>query len=119
MWWEYPEIQKAITRIKSRQKAQTDYEFYRVLLSWYLDLCDLDLTILSEGTWLDLRYELFVLLFVVEAQREFWLEDEEGSRERLPSDLLDKETIEKIQSHLRRSEERRVGKECRSRWSPY
>src|SRR2546426_5668980 len=24
-----------------------------------------------------------------------------------------------IQSHLERSEERRVGKECRSRWSPY
>ena len=24
-----------------------------------------------------------------------------------------------IQSYLKRSEERRVGKECRSRWSPY
>ena len=23
------------------------------------------------------------------------------------------------ESHLKRSEERRVGKECRSRWSPY
>ena len=29
-------------------------------------------------------------------------------------DCLDEEVI-----HLRRSEERRVGKECRSRWSPY
>ena len=24
-----------------------------------------------------------------------------------------------VTSHVRRSEERRVGKECRSRWSPY
>src|SRR3989338_10464153 len=26
---------------------------------------------------------------------------------------------EELQAHVRRSEERRVGKECRSRWSPY
>ena len=27
--------------------------------------------------------------------------------------------FEKFVSNIRRSEERRVGKECRSRWSPY
>ena len=27
--------------------------------------------------------------------------------------------IESIVKHYKRSEERRVGKECRSRWSPY
>ena len=30
-----------------------------------------------------------------------------------------KETVKKLSSELTRSEERRVGKECRSRWSPY
>ena len=28
-------------------------------------------------------------------------------------------TLDKNKQNLRRSEERRVGKECRSRWSPY
>ena len=36
---------------------------------------------------------------------------------------LDGEVVEKADPHIgllhRRSEERRVGKECRSRWSPY
>ena len=30
-----------------------------------------------------------------------------------------REEISKIDEHVLRSEERRVGKECRSRWSPY
>ena len=33
--------------------------------------------------------------------------------------LKDKEAVSGEQSVHRRSEERRVGKECRSRWSPY
>ena len=32
---------------------------------------------------------------------------------------LDKKEWEEAQAALLRSEERRVGKECRSRWSPY
>ena len=32
---------------------------------------------------------------------------------------LDKEIIKKHLRDYKRSEERRVGKECRSRWSPY
>ena len=36
------------------------------------------------------------------------------------SDLdIDKEIIAKAAASPHRSEERRVGKECRSRWSPY
>ena len=31
----------------------------------------------------------------------------------------DIEAVNQIVRHYRRSEERRVGKECRSRWSPY
>ena len=31
----------------------------------------------------------------------------------------DGEDVEKIRQDAERSEERRVGKECRSRWSPY
>ena len=33
-------------------------------------------------------------------------------------DMTPKETVQKL-NKLTRSEERRVGKECRSRWSPY
>ena len=32
---------------------------------------------------------------------------------------VDREFLETVRRHDRRSEERRVGKECRSRWSPY
>src|SRR3712207_9533758 len=37
-----------------------------------------------------------------------------------PTNHLDAESIDWLEQHLQqRSEERRVGKECRSRWSPY
>ena len=35
------------------------------------------------------------------------------------NEATDKGLISKIYKQLMRSEERRVGKECRSRWSPY
>src|ERR1041385_7142720 len=38
--------------------------------------------------------------------------------EEMPQQLLD-ERAQKVREGLHRSEERRVGKECRSRWSPY
>ena len=41
---------------------------------------------------------------------------------RLPSDFSSRKTVsvsDTSQTGLLRSEERRVGKECRSRWSPY
>ena len=34
-------------------------------------------------------------------------------------DGFDAENIKSLYKELNRSEERRVGKECRSRWSPY
>ena len=38
----------------------------------------------------------------------------------LDDDVLDVEGLQRLIEHLiARSEERRVGKECRSRWSPY
>ena len=42
-----------------------------------------------------------------------------GSGTRPTLTLKDAEAIEKNASGILRSEERRVGKECRSRWSPY
>ena len=33
--------------------------------------------------------------------------------------LTSREGLDKMLQDMRRSEERRVGKECRSRWSPY
>ena len=41
----------------------------------------------------------------------------------LPTEVVESLNLEEFKEHLdivlRRSEERRVGKECRSRWSPY
>src|SRR3712207_8897826 len=34
-------------------------------------------------------------------------------------DITDEELVARVRAALNRSEERRVGKECRSRWSPY
>ena len=41
--------------------------------------------------------------------------------EKLNHDLLQQDTIQSTPDQMqdKRSEERRVGKECRSRWSPY
>ena len=39
--------------------------------------------------------------------------------DRTPSELTGHLIAEGAQIHYERSEERRVGKECRSRWSPY
>src|SRR5258706_9792346 len=33
--------------------------------------------------------------------------------------LIERQIVQNIKSAKKRSEERRVGKECRSRWSPY
>ena len=44
-----------------------------------------------------------------------WLKRQQDARRR----ILDRFNIERMVSTLTRSEERRVGKECRSRWSPY
>ena len=35
------------------------------------------------------------------------------------ADVIDLDSLQEIQDYRSRSEERRVGKECRSRWSPY
>ena len=45
---------------------------------------------------------------------------EDGRSEEHTSELQSRENLVcRLLSHRRRSEERRVGKECRSRWSPY
>src|SRR5256885_15011535 len=44
---------------------------------------------------------------------------EEVLRNRKNSGLTGAKQVEDVCDHLLRSEERRVGKECRSRWSPY
>ncbi len=107
MKWEYSEIEKAIVRIKARQRAQTEHEFYRALLLWYLELSDLDLTALSKGDWENLCYELLVLLFIPDVQGDFPLFSEKDLREHLlPSDLPDQEIVKKIQANLRQKLDR-------------
>ena len=36
-----------------------------------------------------------------------------------PEDITEEDLLKLVDKYNRRSEERRVGKECRSRWSPY
>ena len=38
---------------------------------------------------------------------------------RIETDMLNNFKVLGVSAHAERSEERRVGKECRSRWSPY
>src|SRR5256886_16687088 len=50
--------------------------------------------------------------------------DRRGALDRLAAALLERETLDREEVEMvvagkPRSEERRVGKECRSRWSPY
>ena len=42
-----------------------------------------------------------------------------GPRNDLPKEYAPKQMIAMLNEYKDRSEERRVGKECRSRWSPY
>ena len=51
------------------------------------------------------------------SRRVLIVDDEKGIREALKQ-VLEYEEIE-VQACASGSEERRVGKECRSRWSPY
>src|SRR2546430_7896091 len=75
---------------------------------WSSDVCSSDLKL--AGHWRDLPQSVRgeVLRIAVDARPE----------------LFDR-TLKEVQSetergkHQERSEERRVGKECRSRWSPY
>src|SRR5579863_1757479 len=51
--------------------------------------------------------------------RSFRAEDEDRPRKRIALELLARQRGETVGASPERSEERRVGKECRSRWSPY
>ena len=73
-------------------KQKTAYEIYQC--DWSSDVCSSDLIVLSD----------FAELHVIHA----WKPITESLIRVFSSDLSEA-----------RSEERRVGKECRSRWSPY
>ena len=49
---------------------------------------------------------------------EKYLEDQKIAQE-LIGELRDFHMRYEVENQVKRSEERRVGKECRSRWSPY
>src|SRR5260221_10468185 len=85
----------------------------RSLCDWSSDVCSSDLQKLLEAV----RYP-----FHLEG-REFFITTSIGIS-LYPEDGLDAETLIKnadtaMYQAKERSEERRVGKECRSRWSPY
>ena len=54
-----------------------------------------------------------------ELQEKEHLAEENSGRNTLLRDKVTEEEIARIIERWTRSEERRVGKECRSRWSPY
>ena len=80
----------------------------------------------TEQEMLTLRNSKYVLdvspsivHFSAEFKKLFW---EELSKGRLPREIVSTLGIDPDilgDSRINRSEERRVGKECRSRWSPY
>ena len=55
---------------------------------------------------------------IVDGQKLIDLDIESSTREQKKSNIY-KAVITRIEPSDDRSEERRVGKECRSRWSPY
>src|SRR5256885_14844729 len=79
-------------------------------------------TILSEGTELSKTYHVLSIAVLKEINRiplaTIVLSDGEPSKQSFEiSNKPDLEPGKEIE--IKRSEERRVGKECRSRWSPY
>ena len=64
---------------------------------------------------------IFVLCISLFLSLGFWQLDRAEEKDRIVNLYSERQSLdsEKLDSFLNRSEERRVGKECRSRWSPY
>src|SRR5256886_13043029 len=79
---------------------------------WSSDVCSSDLEAALRRLPLRLRIDL-------DGDKDVPMRMPAGRRS--PDVGLDRESSGRArgEGHLRRSEERRVGKECRSRWSPY
>ena len=58
------------------------------------------------------------LLSKLKQEHCFWSYNEDSIKD-IPDDMLIEKTLLHLDLEEIRSEERRVGKECRSRWSPY
>src|SRR5258705_1259293 len=78
----------------------------RCLSDWSSDVCSSDLTASTRRLPASIRTE------------RTW-SGNDGSRLRIGDEPSDVENAIAPLESTRRSEERRVGKECRSRWSPY
>src|SRR3989449_3226239 len=76
----------------------------------------------GHGVWMELIFPegALALTYAVSATVEYLTE---GRQRRVLRAVFDKymtaEAVDEIMRNPARSEERRVGKECRSRWSPY
>ena len=70
----------------------------------------------TKGTLLIKVYDDDLQAQLAKAQANLKLNEDQEARQR---QLLDKEAVSRQEYDISRSEERRVGKECRSRWSPY
>src|SRR5256885_13208199 len=81
---------------------------------WSSDVCSSDL--LWQTAWMKL-FGVDVPPVAEPAKGDWRFKDEEWSRN-FVFDYL-KQSYLITARHIQRSEERRVGKECRSRWSPY
>src|SRR3712207_9100611 len=76
----------------------------------------------SIVTWVDREEranDIDVLRSQVEEEIQQLEEDREEERDQIQALRTKRESVIRGESSPDRSEERRVGKECRSRWSPY
>src|SRR2546430_3113022 len=80
---------------------------------WSSDVCSSDLTI-----WCAFAGDLLALLIGRSIQASGACTAAVLSRA-IARDLFEGQALAKTMASITRSEERRVGKECRSRWSPY
>src|SRR2546427_12890886 len=84
--------------------------------SWYIELATFDLEIVLNHSVVPGQAKRFEF---VEREAEQPVGEEPGLRELLQDPSLSGTATAEEVEFLKRSEERRVGKECRSRWSPY
>ena len=75
----------------------------------------LPFTMMSDGKE---RYRELLDKYVAYTEADF-IRDATGARFGFPATAIKKAGISTVYRNEMRSEERRVGKECRSRWSPY
>src|SRR5258705_6318237 len=95
----------------------------RCLSDWSSDVCSSDLKLLGVehmSLWVhDYQKSYAFYHEFLGFEEAYSLKNQDGSPSVTFFKINDRQYIQISPEHEQRSEERRVGKECRSRWSPY